>query len=68
MIAVDHHTHAIDQMISRISARLDLLKMIPRSRLEALGVDVTRTQPLLDAARAAIRDGILDYVLITAEK
>jgi hypothetical protein len=31
-------------------------------------VDFARTAPLLDAARTAVGDGVLDYVLITAEK
>ncbi|MGH3433522.1 MAG: hypothetical protein ACRDQB_11875 [Thermocrispum sp.] len=55
-------------MIHQIVARLDLLKMIARPRLKSLGIDFTRVQPVLDAARAAVRDGTLDYVLITAEK
>ena len=55
-------------MISQIAARLDLLKIIARPRLEALGVNLTNTAPILDAARAAVHDGILDYVLITAYK
>lgn len=41
---------------------------IARPRLEALGVDFDRTGPVLEAVRCAVRDGMLDYVLITAEK
>ena len=55
-------------MISQIGARLDLLKMIARPKLEALGVEFDRTGPILVAARAAVRDGMLGYVLIAAEK
>jgi arsenite methyltransferase len=65
---VEHHTHALDRMIRQIAARLELLKMIARPRLEALGVDFARTGPVLDAARTAARDGVLDYVLVVAEK
>ena len=65
---VEHHTHALDRMIRQIAARLDLLKMIARPRLDELGVDLTRAGPVLDAARTAVRDGILDYVLVVAEK
>jgi arsenite methyltransferase len=66
--SVEHHTPALERMITQLGARLDLLKMIARPRLEALGVDFTRASPVLEAARAAVRDGVLDYVLITAEK
>jgi ubiquinone/menaquinone biosynthesis C-methylase UbiE len=65
---VEHHTHALERMISQIAARLELLKIIAGPRLETLGVDFARTAPLLDAARTAVGDGVLDYVLITAEK
>lgn len=65
---IEQHTDALQRMISQISGRLELLKIIASPRLEALGVDLTNTAPILDAARAAVHDGILDYVLITAEK
>jgi ubiquinone/menaquinone biosynthesis C-methylase UbiE len=65
---VEHHPHALDRMIRQISARLELLKMIARPRLDELGVDLTRAGPVLDAARSAVRDGALDYMLIVAEK
>lgn len=65
---VEHHTGALDRMITQIAARLDLLKLIARPRLESLGVDLDRTGPVLEAARAAVRDGVLGYVLITAGK
>ncbi len=54
-------------MISQIAARLELLKVIARPRLEELDLDLARTGPVLEAARTAVRDGVLDYVLITAE-
>ena len=66
--AIEHHAPALAWMITQIGARLDLLKMIARPKLEALGIDFRRTDPVLEAARTAVRDGILDYVLITAEK
>lgn len=65
---VEHHTDALERMIVQIAARLDLLKMIAQPKLEALGVNFARTAPVLDAARDAVRDGVLDYVLITADK
>ena len=46
----------------------DPLKIIARPRLKELGVELTRTGPVLDAAHTAVRGGILDYVLIVAHK
>lgn len=66
--AIEPQAQALGRMIHQVAARLDLLKMIARPRVEALGVDFTRVPLVLDAARAAVRDGTLDYVLITAEK
>lgn len=65
---VEHHTHALDRMIRQVAARLDLLKMIARPRLDELGGDLARASPVLDAARAAVREGVIDYVLVVAEK
>jgi len=65
---VEHHTDALERMITQIAARLQLLELIARPRVEELGVDVGRARPVLDAARTAVRDGVVDYVLITAEK
>jgi ubiquinone/menaquinone biosynthesis C-methylase UbiE len=64
----ERHTRALSRMIDQIGARLDLLKMTSRSRLEALDVDFARTCPVLDATRAAVADGALDYILLTAQK
>lgn len=66
--ALERHTRALERMIHQVGARLDLLRMIARPRLESLGVDFARVPAVLDAARAAVRDGTLDYVLIIAEK
>jgi arsenite methyltransferase len=65
---IEQHTEALARMITQVAARLDLLKMIARPKLEALGMDLARSGPALDAARGAVRDGILGYVLIIAEK
>lgn len=64
----EKHTAALDRMIDQIAARLELLRMTARTRVEALGVDFTRVGPVLGAARAAVKDGTLDYVLLIAEK
>lgn len=67
-VAVEHHDAALLRMIRQIAARLDLLRMTARPRLEALGLDLTQVQPVLDAAHVAVRERILGYVLIVAEK
>jgi arsenite methyltransferase len=68
ILALERHDHALERMIRQIEARLELLRMTARARAEGLGVDFAQVRPALDAARAAVRDGILGYVLIAAEK
>lgn len=65
---IERHTQALEATIRQIGARLELLKIIARPRLEELGIDFTRTRPVLEAAGAAVSAGVLDYVLIVAEK
>jgi ubiquinone/menaquinone biosynthesis C-methylase UbiE len=66
--ATERHTRALSRMIDQIGARLELLKMTSRPRLEELGVDFDRVAPVLDATRTAVSDGALDYVLLVAER
>lgn len=68
LITVERHTAALEQMVRQIAARLELLRMTSPGRLEKLGLDVSRAGPVLDAAQDAIRDGVLDYVLLVGEK
>ena len=68
VLMTDPHTEALNRMINQIEARLELLRMTARPRLEALGVDFAKASPVLSAARDALRDGLLDYVLLVAEK
>lgn len=68
VLTTEPHTDALSRMIDQIEARLELLRMTARPRLEALGVDFAKAGPVLGAARAAVRDGALDYVLLVAEK
>lgn len=65
---VEHHTAALRRMIDQVGARLELLRMTSRERAEALGVDFDRVPPVLAAAREAVDDGVLDYVLLTAKR
>ena len=48
--------------------RLTRSRSSPALALKELGVELTRTGPVLDAAHTAVRGGILDYVLIVAHK
>ena len=68
VVTTERHTGALTRMIDQIGARLELLRMTGRPQLEAAGVDFARVGPVLDAARGAVRDGVLDYVLLVAEK
>ena len=68
MLLAEDHRAALIQMIGQIEARLELLRITARPRLEALGVDVTLTRPVLDAARNAVADGRLGYTLLVADK
>lgn len=65
---VERHTAALEQMVRQIAARVELLRMTSPGRLEELGVDVSAAGPVLEAAQAAIVDGVLDYVLLVGEK
>ncbi len=64
----ERHTAALTRMIDQVGARLELLRMTARPRLEALGVDLAQVGPVLEAARASVAEGALDYVLLVAEK
>ena len=66
--ATERHTRALSRMIDQIGARLELLRMTSRPRLEKLGVDFDRVVPVLGATRTAVAEGALDYVLLVAEK
>ena len=68
VVYVEHHPSALDRMIRQIEARLGLLAITARPQLEAVGVDLARTRPLVEAARAAVLDGTLGYVVIVAQK
>jgi hypothetical protein len=43
-------------------------RLTSRPKLEAYGVYLDRTEPVLGAARAAPADGILGYALLVADK
>ncbi len=66
--AAERHTDALEQMVRQVAARLELVRMTSPGRLEELGVDLTRTGPVLEAVEEAVRDGVLDYVLLVGEK
>ena len=64
----ENHHGAVTRMIDQIDARLDLLRMTSRARLDELGLDVDEATPVLAAARQAVADGVIGYTLIVAEK
>jgi SAM-dependent methyltransferase len=65
---VERHTAALEEMLRQVVARLQLLRMTSPGRLEELGVDLSRAGSVLEAAQAAIRGGVLDYVLLAGDK
>ena len=68
MLTTERHTNALSGMIDQIEARLELFRMTAKPRLEGLGIDFAKAGPVLEAARRAVDDDTLDYVLMVAEK
>ncbi len=68
VLRIEDHQGALDRMIRHIEARLELLRITARPRLEEAGFDLSRARPVFHSARTAVRDGILGYVLVVAEK
>ena len=68
VVEIEHHDAAIGQMIDQIEARVHFLRLTARAKLDAYGVDVDGAEPMLDAARAGLADGVLGYALLVAEK
>ncbi|MFF9012992.1 hypothetical protein ACF09C_08450 [Streptomyces sp. NPDC014870] len=67
-LTTERHDEAMIRMIDQIQARLDLLRITAAARLADAGVDLTAAPAVLDAARAAVTDGVLGYALLTAVK
>lgn len=67
-LTTERHDEAMIRMIDQIQARLDLLRITAPARLADAGVDLTAAPAVLDAARAAVTDGVLGYALLTAVK
>ncbi|MCH0543445.1 methyltransferase domain-containing protein [Streptomyces sp. MUM 203J] len=65
-LAVERHDEAMIRMVDQIQARLDLLRVTAPARLAQAGVDLGAARAVLDAARAAVADGVLGYALLTA--
>ncbi|GAA2635646.1 class I SAM-dependent methyltransferase [Streptomyces vastus] len=64
----ERHDEAMLRMIDQIQARLDLLRITAPARLADAGVDLDAAPAVLDAARAAVTEGVLGYALLTAVK
>ncbi|MET9969237.1 methyltransferase domain-containing protein [Streptomyces sp. NPDC006356] len=67
-VTTQRHDEAMMRMIDQIQARLDLLRITAPARLTDAGVDLDAAPAVLDAARAAVTDGVLGYALLTAVK
>jgi len=65
---IERHDSTIGRLIDQIEARLEFLRLTAPRRLQANGVDQSRTRETLAAARRAVSDGVLGYVLIVAHK
>lgn len=64
----ERHDAAIARMIDQIDARLTMVRLTARAQVEQLGLDIDRARLVLNAARAAVADGVLGYGLLLAEK
>lgn len=67
-LRTERHNQAMLRMIDQIEARLNLLRMTAPARLTAAGVDLDAAPAVLEAARAAVTDGVLGYALLIAER
>lgn len=68
VLVTERHDAAMIRMIDQIQARLNLLRITAPARLADAGVDLDTAPAVLDAARAAVTDGVLGYALLTAVK
>jgi arsenite methyltransferase len=64
----ERHDEALVRMIDQIEARLTVVRLTARERLEAQGIDLDSVGPVLAAARKAVGDGVLGYGMLVAEK
>ncbi|MFR9799236.1 methyltransferase domain-containing protein [Streptomyces sp. MS06] len=67
-LRTERHDEAVLRMIDQIEARLDLLRITASARLDEAGADLAAAPAVLDAARAAVADGVLGYALLIAER
>ncbi|MEU9373678.1 hypothetical protein AB0D94_07925 [Streptomyces sp. NPDC048255] len=68
MIHATSPSERVCQPVTEIQVRLDLLRITAPARLADAGVDLEAAPAVLDAARAAVTDGVLGYALLTAVK
>jgi SAM-dependent methyltransferase len=64
----ERHDHAITRMLDQIEARLSLVRLTAAAKFAELGLDLHRAEPVLAAARAAVKTGALGYGLLVAAK
>lgn len=66
-LRTERHDTAMLRMIDQIEARLNLLRLTASHRLAAAGLDLDAAPAVLNAARTAVSDGALGYLLVVAE-
>ncbi|WP_370012726.1 class I SAM-dependent methyltransferase [Nocardia cyriacigeorgica] len=64
----ENHPAAVNAMIDHIQTRLALARTIAPTRLAESGLDPTTAQQYLTAARRAVCDRLIGYILLIAEK
>jgi arsenite methyltransferase len=64
----ERYDEALLRMIDQIEARLTVVRLTARDRLEAQGIDLHSVGPVLAVARKAVGDGVLGYGTLIAEK
>lgn len=64
----EQHDDAIGRMVEQIDARVRMLRMTAGTRLADAGVDVDAVLRYCALANQAIKDGLIGYALLIAEK
>lgn len=67
VVTAERHDAAMARMIDQIEARLTVIRLTARAQAEALGLDFSRAEPVVAAARQALANGVIGYALLVAE-
>lgn len=58
----------VTRLVDQLEARIELVRRTAHAQASRLGVDVDRAHDVIAAARTAAADGMLNFVLIVAER